>query len=224
MPTVLITGANRGIGLEFARQYAADGWEVIATCRRPDKAVELAALGVGVHALDVTDFREIAALGGRLADRPIDVIVNNAGIYGGAQDFGHVDPDDWAYAFQVNAMAPLKIAEAFAGHMARSQRRVIASITSKMGSIEDNTSGDSYVYRSSKAALNAVNKSLSIDLKGRGIVCVLLHPGWVKTAMGGPAALITAQHSVGGMRRIIDTATLSHSGRFFAYDGQEVPW
>lgn len=224
MPTVLVTGANRGIGLEFVRQYKEDGWEVLATCRDPDQAHELKSLCVDLHRLDVADFREVAALGGRLADRPIDVLINNAGIYGGAQSFGCTDPAEWGQVFRTNTMAPLKMAEAFAGHMTRSQRRVIASVSSKMGSIDDNRSGDCYLYRSSKAALNAVNKSLSIDLKDRGIVCIVLHPGWVKTAMGGPAALITPQLSVAGMRRIIENATPSHSGRFFNYDGQEIPW
>lgn len=224
MPTVLITGANRGIGLEFARQYANDGWEVIATCRDPGHAAELKALNVDVRALDVADFGAIAALGTKLSGRGIDVLINNAGIYGGEQSFGSVDPDGWVQALRVNAMAPLKMAEAFAQHLQAGQRRVIASITSRMGSIDDNTSGGAYAYRSTKAALNAVNKSLSVDLRPRGIICIVLHPGWVKTAMGGAGALITAQQSVSGMRRIIDGATASHSGRFFNYDGQEIPW
>ena len=224
MPTVLVTGANRGIGFEFARQYKEDGWEVIATCRRPDKADELNALGVEVQRLDVADFREIAALGGRLADRAIDVLNHTAGLYRQHQTDGCTVDDEWEHVLRVNAMAPLKMAEAFAGHVARGQRRIIASVTSKMGSVEDNTSGGAYLYRSSKAALNAVNKSLSLDLKDRGILCVVLNPGWVKTDMGGPSALITAQQSVTGMRRIIENATTAHSGRFFNYDGQEIPW
>lgn len=224
MPTVLVTGANRGLGLEFVRQYKDDGWEAIATCRNPNAADDLKATGAEVHRLDVGDFREIAALAGRLADRAIDVLLNNAGVYGHQQSFGCTDPDEWATIFRINTMAPMKMAEAFAGHLGRGQRRIIASVTSKMGSIEDNTSGGAYLYRSSKAALNAVHKSLSVDLKDRGIVCILLHPGWVKTDMGGPSALITAPQSVAGMRRIIENATPSHSGRFFAYDGQEVAW
>lgn len=224
MPTVLVTGANRGIGLEFVRQYKEDGWEVIATCRDPDKADDLKALKAEVHRLDVADFREIAALGGRLADRQIDVLVNNAGIYGGQQSFGCTDPDEWARVLRINTMAPMKMAEAFAGHMTRSQRRVIASVSSKMGSMDDNSSGGVYLYRSSKAALNAVNKSLALDLKDRGIVCIVLNPGWVKTDMGGSAAPLAVQPSVAGMRRIIDGATQAHSGRFFNYDGAEIPW
>ncbi len=224
MPSVLITGANRGIGLEFARQYAHDGWEVIATCRVPDQADDLKALKVETHALDVADFAAIDALAGKLSGRSVDVLINNAGIYGGAQDLGGTDPDDWAHVMRVNVMAPLKMAEAFAPHLQAGQRRTIASVSSRMGSIEENASGGSYVYRSSKAALNAVNKSLSIDIKPRGITCILLHPGWVQTAMGGAGAQISAQQSVTGMRRIIDSATPSHSGRFFGYDGQEIPW
>ncbi len=224
MPSVLITGANRGIGLEFARQYKADGWDVIATCRHPGQADELKGLNVEIHALDVADFTAITALGQRLAGRAIDVLINNAGLYGGKQSFGAVDADEWAQVLRTNTMAPLKMAEAFVEHLCAGQRRVIASITSKMGSIDDNTSGGVYVYRSSKAALNAVNKSLAHDLQPRGITCIVLHPGWVRTAMGGPGALITAQQSVSGMRRIIAGATQAHSGRFFAYDGAEVPW
>lgn len=224
MPTLLITGANRGIGLEFVRQYAAEGWDVIATCRNPQAATELCALNVEVHALDVAQFDQIAALGGRLAGRAIDVLINNAGIYGANQTFGAVDADAWLQVLRVNTLAPLKMAEAFADNVARSQRRVIASISSRMGSIDDNDGGGDYAYRSSKAALNMVNKSLSLDLRGRGIICIVLHPGWVKTAMGGPSAIVSPQQSVAGMRRLIDGATLTHSGRFFTYDGQEVPW
>ncbi len=223
MPTLLITGANRGIGLEFVRQYAADGWEVIATCRNPQDATELCALNVEVHALDVSQFDQIVALGERLAGRPVDVLINNAGIHGGEQGFGAVDADAWSHVFRVNTMAPLKMAEALVEHVARGQRRVIASISSRMGSIDD-SAGGVYAYRSSKAALNMVNKNLSLDLRDRGIICIVLHPGWVKTAMGGPSAIVSPQQSVGGMRRIIDGATPSHSGRFFSYDGQEVPW
>lgn len=224
MPTVLITGANRGIGLEFARQYATDGWDVVATCRRPDEAAELKARGLELHALDVSDFAAIAALAQALADRPVDVLINNAGIYGGRQTFGSVDAEEWARVLRVNVMAPMKMAEALVGNLARGQRRVIASISSRMGSIDDNASGGAYVYRSSKAALNAVTKSLSVDLRAQGIICMVLHPGWVKTAMGGVGALISPHQSVMAMRRIIDGATLGHSGHFFNYDGQEIPW
>jgi NAD(P)-dependent dehydrogenase (short-subunit alcohol dehydrogenase family) len=224
LPSVLITGANRGIGLEFARQYAHDGWEVIATCRAPEAAGELKALNVQVAPLDVSDFAAIAALADALSGRPLDVLINNAGTYGGPQGFGEVNIPEWDYVLRVNAMGPLKMMEAFAPHLQAGQRRVVASVTSRMGSIDDNTSGGAYAYRSSKAALNAVNKSLSIDLRPRGITCVVLHPGWVRTAMGGAGALITPQQSVTGMRRIIDGATPSHSGRFFNYDGQEIPW
>lgn len=224
MPTVLITGANRGIGLEFARQYVADGWEVVATARHPDEADDLIALGVERHPLDVADFAGIESLARGLAGRPIDVLLNNAGVYGGRQDFGDIDPDDWAYTLRVNALAPLMMARAFVGHLEGGRRKIIANMSSKMGSMADNGSGGVYSYRSSKAAQNAVTRSLSHDLAPRGIICLALHPGWVRTRMGGGGALIGADESAAGLRRVIDSATPAHSGRFWNHDGQEIPW
>ena len=225
---VLITGANRGIGLEFARQYAADGWSVLACCREPQTARELQALesahsNVRIFALDVGNFAQIDALALQLKDEAIDVLISNAGIYPHST-FGDTSYDDWAKAFKINAMASLKMAEAFVQHITRGQLKKIATITSKMGSIDDNTSGESYIYRSSKTALNMVMKSLSIDLKPYGISVITLHPGWVRTNMGGPNALISTQTSVAGLRKLIENLNLSNTGRFVAYDGQEVAW
>lgn len=222
MPTVLVTGANRGIGLEFARQYKADGWRVIATCRHPAAAADLKALGVEVHALDVGDFDAITRLAAGLAGVGIDHLINNAGVYGERQSFGSVDAEEWMRVMRINAMAPLKMAEAFVPSMP--QGGVVAVLSSKMGSMGDNTSGGAYIYRSSKAALNAVAKNLSADLKGRGILVAAFHPGWVRTAMGGPHSLISAAESVGGMRRIIAGLAPDASGGFFAYDGTPIPW
>lgn len=224
MPTVLITGANRGIGLEFARQYAADGWHVIATYRDLASAQDLLALPVESHRLEVADFAEVEDLGRRLANRPIDVLVNNAGTYGGSQAFGSVDMGDWATTLRTNAMAPLKLAETFRGNLVLGGRKTFAALSSRMGSMGDNTSGGAYIYRSSKAALNAVVKSLAIDLAPLGIVAFMLHPGWVKTRMGGANSLITAAESVQGMRRLIEQAVPARVGRFYNYDGQEIPW
>lgn len=224
MPTVLVTGANRGIGLEYARQYAADGWHVIATYRDPATAEELRGLGVETHRLDVGDFAAIAKLGTRLGDRPIDVLINNAGLYGGEQTFGSVDTEDWMRTLRVNVMGPLKMAEALCGNLAAGRGKTIATMSSKMGSMADNGSGGVYIYRSSKAALNAVVKSLSIDLKPMGIIAFALHPGWVKTRMGGPSSILAPAQSVGALRRLIDNATPAMSGRFYNYDGQEIPW
>ena len=225
---VLITGANRGIGLEFARQYAAAGWNVLACCREPQHPSALHALAsthtnIRIFPLDVGNFAQIDALALQLKDEAIDVLINNAGIYPHST-FGDTNYDDWAQAFKINAMAALKMAEAFVQHITKSRLKKIAALTSKMGSIDDNTSGESYIYRSSKTALNMVMKSLSIDLKPYGISVVTLHPGWVQTSMGGPNALINTQTSVAGMRELIEDLSLNNTGRFVAYDGQEVAW
>ena len=226
MPTVLITGANRGIGLEFARTFAADGWSVHACCRQPDKAAELKAVAgdLAVHRLDVTDGLQVAGLARELANRPIDLLLNNAGIYGPRTGFGETDYQAWEPVFRVNTMAPLRMAENFVEQVARSERRLIVNISSRMGSIGENTSGGGYIYRSTKAALNMVVKSLSVDLAGRGIAVVAFHPGWVQTDMGGPAAAITAVESVAGMRAVIERLGLADNGKFFNYDGTEISW
>lgn len=232
MATTLITGANRGIGLEYVRQYAQDGWQVIACCRQPAKAEDLNPLAsqypdhIRIYALDVADHQQIDQLSRSLANETIDLLINNAGVYPPSDDggFGSIDYTAWAHTFQINTMAPLKMAEAFINQISNSNLKTIATITSKMGSIADNQRGGSYIYRSSKAAVNIVAKSLAIDLKPRGIISVLLHPGWVKTEMGGPDALISTEQSVTGMRRVLRGMTLADSGKFFAYDGQTIPW
>ena len=232
MPNLLITGANRGIGLEFAKQYAEADWRVFACCRNPDKSGALTQLAsqhagmLSMHALDVTNFEQIERLAAELASQEIDLLLNNAGIYLDAHNngFGATDYAAWMHTFRVNSMAPLKMAETFVRQITCSQQKKIVSITSKMGSIADNTSGDSYLYRSSKTALNMVAKSLSIDLAPRGIIVAVLHPGWVRTDMGGPNALITVQQSVAGMRRMIARLAPADSGKFYAYDGKEIPW
>ena len=232
MKTVLITGANRGIGLEFCRQYADDGWRVLACCRYPEKSDALNKLAarnpglIKVHALDVADHVQIDRLAQMLADVSIDLLINNAGIYPDSDKsgFGHTDYAEWIEAFRINTMAPLKMAETFAAQIARGKQKTIVTITSKMGSITDNNGGGSYLYRSSKAAVNMVVKSLAIDLKPLAINAVVFHPGWVKTDMGGPNAMITAAQSVSGMRQVIGRLAPADSGRFFAYDGQVIPW
>lgn len=225
---VLITGANRGLGLEFTKQYLADGWNVLACCRHPQSAMQLQALAkdnpsLKIVSLDVADFAQIDALALQLKDTPIDLLINNAGVYP-ASSFGDVDYDDWLEGFKINSMAPLKMAEAFVQQITRSQLKKIATITSKMGSIDDNTSGASYSYRSSKCAVNMVMKSLSIDLKPYGISTIILHPGWVQTDMGGPGGLINVQTSVSGLRKQIADLNLGNTGKFVAYDGQAINW
>jgi NAD(P)-dependent dehydrogenase (short-subunit alcohol dehydrogenase family) len=226
MPTVLVTGANRGLGLEFARQYAADGWRVHATCRAPDRATELAGIkgDVAVHPLDVTDQGAIAALARSLGDDVIDVLVNNAGVYGCRQGLGDIDYGGWEGVLKTNVMAPIAVTEALLPALQRAERPCVALITSRMGSIADNTSGGTYAYRSSKAALNAAGRCLALDLKDHGIIVLLLHPGWVRTDMGGAGARLEPRESIAGLRRIIDGAEMRQSGGFYAYDGSEVPW
>ncbi len=228
MHTVLITGANRGIGLEFSKQYAADGWQVLACCRHPQSAMDLQALAqtnnnIKIHGLDVADFAQIDALALQLKHENIDLLINNAGVYPSSH-FGDTDYNDWAHGFKINSMAPLKMAEAFVQHITRSQLKKIATLSSKMGSIDDNGSGESYSYRSSKCAVNMVMKSLSIDLKPYGISVVTLHPGWVQTDMGGSNAMINTQTSVTGLRKVIDHLSLNTSGQFIAYDGKAINW
>ena len=221
MPTVLITGASRGIGREFARQYEAGGWRVIATCRDPSK-YDLAG---EVYRLDVTDPDSVAALHRELKGEAIDLLINNAGIYGPrGLEFGSLDYDSWEEVLRTNVLGPMRVAEAIIDQVAASEKKKMVFISSKVGSIADNSSGGSYIYRSSKTALNMAVKSLSLDLSGKEVICLMLHPGWVQTDMGGASALIDAATSVAGMRAVIDRAGAADSGRFFNYDGNELPW
>jgi len=226
MPTVFITGANRGIGLEFTRQYGAAGYTVIATCRNPIGVGELATISgdIQVHGLEVTDRAQLARLADSLSEIPFDILINNAGVYGPRDyDPAEVDLNEWHRALEINAMSPLLVSTAFVQNVAAAQGK-IATITSKMGSMADNTSGGSYIYRSSKAALNAVMKSLANDLQSKSIPVCVLHPGWVQTDMGGESALISTETSVSGMRQVIDDLSMSTTGLFYNYDGMEIPW
>lgn len=226
MPTALITGANRGIGLAFCGHYAAQGWRVFATCRDRDAAAELAVIAgdVTILEMDVADPGSVAAAAARIGDAPIDLLINNAGIYGSpGQDFGAVDLDGWAHAFRVNTMGPLIVTQAFQDNVARSDRRLVACLTSRMGSISDG--GGGYIqYRSSKAALNMTARSMALDLAVRRVAVVLFHPGWVRTAMGGGSAPLSPRDSVAGMAGVMDGLSMADSGKFFNYDGSEIPW
>jgi NAD(P)-dependent dehydrogenase (short-subunit alcohol dehydrogenase family) len=226
MPTVFITGANRGLGLEFVRQYAAEGWRVVAACRAPAQAAALNAVAgdVTVLPLDVADRDAVAALPGRVGDGAIDILINNAGIYGRGQSLGRIDYAGWENVLRTNVLGPIAVTEALLPNLRRAKGARVALMSSKMGSIADNSSGGTYAYRSSKAALNATGRSLAHDLADKGIIVVLLHPGWVRTDMGGAGGLIEAPESVVGLRRVIAGAEMRHSGRFYAYDGAEIPW
>ena len=229
-PTILITGANRGIGLELTEKFAEAGWQVLACCRNPADAGQLQALSerglaIELHALDVTDYAQMAALSDQLANRPIDILLSNAGIYGSkGVGFGEVDAEEWRQVLEVNTIAPLMLVQAFVEQVAASQQKLVAVISSKVGSIADNSSGGSYIYRSSKTAVNQVVKSLSIDLAGRDISVICLHPGWVQTEMGGPNAEIGTDESVSGLKGILQSAGRAQSGQFIEFNGDSIPW
>ena len=226
MPTVLITGANRGIGHEFAQQYAEDGWRVHACMRDPAQAGALAESGdVLVHQLDVTDDAQTAALAGALAGESIDVVINNAGTYGQrGGGFGHTDYDAWRDAFEVNTIAPVRIAEAFAGNLATGESKVLLNLSSRMGSIGESATSGGFVYGSSKAALNFAMRAIAQDLSRHGITVLITHPGWVQTEMGGAGAPVPVGESVARLRALVDDATHHHSGLYLDVDGSEIPW
>ena len=222
MPSVLVTGANRGLGLEFARQYAADGWKVIACCRKPDEAAVLKKVDgdVKIEVLDVRDAKQIANLVRRLKGQAVDILINNAGIYGLSSGS---DTDAWLDVMRVNVIAPFHLAEALADSVARFERRLIVNISSGMGSNAENTDGGSPIYPSSKAALNMVTKNLAIELRGRGVTVVALCPGWVRTDMGGKGAPLEAPKSVGSMRKFLAKLGVNDSGKFFNHTGKLMP-
>ncbi len=231
MPSILITGANRGLGLEFVRQHLADGWQVYAACRDPESASELRRLAeasdakLRIVAMDVTDPASVKAVAAELYGQAIDILLNNGGIGGPrGQTIGNIDYDAWAKVLDVNTMGPMRVSEAFVDHVARSDRKLIVTLTSGMGSLADNTSGGSIAYRSSKAAVNMVMRSLAIDLASSGITCVVVNPGWVQTDMGGANATLTPAESVRMLRRLIETLGPAQSGKFFNYDGREYAW
>ncbi|MDF0378330.1 SDR family oxidoreductase [Methylophilus sp. YYY-1] len=226
--TILITGGNRGLGLEYARQYAESGQQVYVTVRDPAQAPALQQLAsqhsnLQLLALDVADVDSIRALASQLSALTLDILISNAGTYP-ESSFGQTDVQAWLQAFQVNTLSTYYLAEAFLPQLRRAPQAKLIAMTSKMGSIEDNGSGGEYIYRSSKTALNMVVKSLSIDLRGFNIVVAALHPGWVRTDMGGPNGLIDTETSVQGLRQVIASLTASQSGQFIAYDGKPIPW
>ncbi len=229
MKTVLITGANRGLGLEFTRQYADAGWQVIACCRQPQEAQALNQLAtdhklIRVMSLDVTDHPQIKSLSAELRNTVIDVLIANAAVYGDRSSFGGIDYQAWRNTMETNVFSALKLAESFARHLALSEQGIFVAISSLMGSMADNGSGGSYLYRSSKAALNAVMKSLSYDFARQGTGVIIFHPGWVRTDMGGPNGLIDADESIAGMRQCIEQFELAQTACFIKYDGTPMPW
>ncbi len=232
MPTILITGANRGIGLELTRQYAADGWQVYACCRSPENAYDLNKLAakakgaIQLCVLDVTNDAQRTALAAQLQGVPLDILFNSAGVFKrwDNQSFGATDTTDWLEVFHTNVIAPTHMMETFAANVALSERKIIANMSSRMGSMADNGSGGFYVYRSSKAALNMVTVSAARDLATQGISVVALHPGWVRTDMGGENGELSVEASASALRRNLAAVSIADSGRFIDITGETLPW
>ena len=224
MTTIMITGASRGLGLEFARQFYSKECRVIATCRNPKNANELNAIGdIDIHSLDVTDDKSVANLADKLRGENIDILINNAGVIGQRDGFGRLDYDIWAETMDTNVFGPMRVAEAFRDNVMNSEKKQMIFITSRMGSITEAVP-NAYVYRSSKAALNMAVKCLSAELAEQGLIAVLFHPGHVQTDMGGQAAPVMPHTSIEGMKNQIVALTRDDNGRFLSYDGHQIPW
>ena len=236
MPSMLVTGASRGLGLEMVRQFVGDGWRIYACCRTPETATELAALAarsdgaITLHTLDVLKPEQVTALADEFRGTPIDMLVNNAGLLGctidamGPAAFGSIDYDAWREVHEINTMAPLRVTEAFVDHVAQSDLKLLFFMSTHMGCITELADGGLYPYRSSKAALNLLVKGLSIDLAPRGVRTIAVHPGWVVTDMGGPDAPVVKEDSIAGIRQVVANYGADQTGCFYQYDGRELPW
>ena len=228
--SILITGTNRGIGLEFVKHYLKNNEKVIATCRNRNSAKDLLELenttsNLSLVELDVSNPNSINEFTSKITDQPIDTFISNAGVFGPKNiEFGNFDAKEWLDVFNINTIAPLIITQKILKNLRLGKDKKLVFISSKVGSIEDNTEGGMYIYRTSKTALNQVIKSLSIDLKEENFIVVALHPGWVQTDMGGPNALIDTKTSVKGMIKVIDNLTPKNTGKFYNYDGSSIPW
>lgn len=231
MKTVLVTGSNRGIGLEFVNQLSLQNNVVIATCRNPKQATILQELSkkrpnVSVYRLDVTNHCDINQLKNELANTPIDWLINNAGISGTTGvTLGNIENNNFIKVFETNCLAPLKLSNELLPQIELSQDKLIICISSRMGSISDNQRGKSYAYRSSKAALNCAMRSFALDASSKGINVLLLHPGWVRTSLGGDNAPLDVQASVNDMIKIINQhKDNAHADALLSHNGQIIPW
>lgn len=226
----MITGASRGLGLEFARQYADDDWRVLACCRAPETAADLNQLAaasegrVSVHRLDVDDGASVAECRRELDGVALDLLINNAGIIGDrAAGLGDMDYGAFEACLRTNVIGPMRVTEAFADRFAEDGQKKLVTISSRMGSIAE-TAPNAVIYRTSKAAVNMLMRCLSMELASRDVTCVVVHPGWVQTDMGGRAAALTPQESVAALRKVIAGLTRHDNGGFFNYDGSPIPW
>jgi len=221
---VLITGANRGLGLEFARQYKEAGWQVIGTARKPDAATELQELGVKVVQLDVTDAESVASMATELDGQPIDLLINNAGILPMQDTLPEADIGTVAWTLDVNTLGPMRVSQALLPNLSAGEGKMIVSISSGLGSLELNSGGRFYGYRESKAALNMFTRSLASELRNDGFIVIVMDPGWVQTDMGGPSAPLTPEQSIRGVRAVIDGLAAEDTGTFKKHNGETVPW
>ena len=230
MTNVVITGANRGLGLGFVKNYLGKNIDVVSTTRDLKSSKELLALkekfpnNLEIFELDLLKESAGDTLANFLGERPIDILINNAGVGSTNQHFEAVSPKPWLEVLKVNLIAPLMITQSIINNVKKGSDKKIYFLSSQLGSIGDNASGGMYIYRSSKTGLNQVVKSLSVDLKPQGITVVSLHPGWVKTDMGGPNAPVSIDESIEGMTQVIHTTDIRDTGRFLNYDGKELPW
>ena len=230
MINVLITGANRGLGLGFVRSFLEKNVNVICTSRNISGSKELLKCekkhpnNIEILELDLLKENSGKTLSDLLSDKPIDILINNAGVGSSNQNFDVVSSKPWLEVLKVNLIAPLMITQSIIENIKKSSAKKIYFLSSQLGSIAENTSGGMYIYRSSKTGLNQVVKSLSVDLRVHGITVVSLHPGWVKTDMGGPNAPVSIEESIEGMMRVIKTTDIRDTGRFLNYDGRELPW
>jgi NAD(P)-dependent dehydrogenase (short-subunit alcohol dehydrogenase family) len=227
MPHVLITGANRGLGLEFARQYAADGWNVITACRHPDAACELRSLDgkVSIVPFDASDDDSVMKLVAELEGVPLDVVIPNAGIGSGTEKLvSQMAREEWMETVAINTFVPVRLAILLRPNLERGTHKKLVGISSLAASISRYEISGHYAYRASKAALNSIWRSLSVEWRPLGVICLLLRPGKVRTRMTGFIGDLSPEESVAGMRQRIAECTIAESGRFLSYDGSEVPW
>jgi len=220
----LVTGANRGVGLAFARHLSERGDSVIATARHPEKARDLAKLSLRLEQLDVADEKSIASLARRIEGEPLDVLINNAGIGDAGPAFARLSMKELDQAFRVNATGPVAITQALLLNLRAGLRRTVVNLSSGLGSISENDSGGWIAYRASKAALNQLTRTMAGELKNEGFICIVICPGWVKTNMGGPGASVSPADSVAAMLKVIDRLAPSDTGRFLDRHGKDIPW
>jgi NAD(P)-dependent dehydrogenase (short-subunit alcohol dehydrogenase family) len=235
MPTVFITGANRGLGLEFSRQYSSEGWEVIASCREPNLTHELKSIqgNIKICQMDINDLTQIKKVSLEYHNYPIDILINNAAEHGpndSTATFGNLNTAEWLNVFLSNSISPLKVTEAFFENIKMSSQKKIVFISSRAGSVSErgklphHRRGGSYIYRSSKAALNAATQSLAFDLESQEICVIVLHPGFVQTGMSEDDAKLDASISIAGIRKIISESTRKDNSLFRTYEGEPISW